>query len=86
MFHFPKWTEIYFGSDMTEYFRIQNLLRNESVRLKTKEENYRGRMSMNVITGGNPSALNRSGLNNRYTILVRQEDEYKARELIDMKN
>ena len=86
MFHFSKWTEIYFGSDMTEYFRIQNRLRNEGVKFKTKEENTRDRMSMDTITGGNPLALNNVGLADNYTILVRQEDEYKARELIGMRN
>lgn len=85
MFRFPRWVEIYFGNDRAEYFRIQNRLRNEGVKFKTKEENYRDRMSMGAITGGSPLGLNNVGLADNYTILVRQEDEYKARELIDRK-
>lgn len=86
MFSFSKWVEVYFGNDTTEYFRIQNVLRESSIKFKTKTDNYRDRMSMDVITGGNPAAINNVGLNNSYKISVKEDDEYKARELIYKRN
>lgn len=79
---FTKWAEIYVGSDTEEYFGIQNLLRDNGVRFRSKTESPRGRMSTDVITGGSPAALNGVGLKDQYTILVREADEHRARELL----
>lgn len=87
MFDFLKWREIYFGRDINEFFRIQNLLRNESIEFKTKTENNGNRLANDVILGEGSIGLSRAGIKStgNYTILVKQAHLSKA-SLIIQKN
>lgn len=86
MFGHPKWVEIYFGSNLEEFFRIQNRLQAEGMPYKTKSDDCSGRMSTETVFGASPAAVNRVGLKNNYTILVKEEDEPKARDVLREKH
>ena len=66
---FARYIEIYTTLDMEKYYRV-------------KSTNNQLRLSLNNVRGTNPALLRDSGVKNTYSISVKKEDEYKARQLI----
>ena len=82
---FFLWTELYGGMDYKEYTRIQNLMDANSIPIKTKIKNLRGRMADNVRFGGNPLVTNTVGvcsMNEEYRIKVKKNDYEKAKTIL----
>lgn len=82
---FFLWTELYGGMDYKEYTRIQNLMDANSIPIKTKIKNLRGRMADNARFGGNPLVTNTVGIcsmNEEYRIKVKKNDYEKAKAIL----
>ena len=65
---FARYIEIYTTLDMEKYYRVKNIFAENKIPYKD--------------TSTNPALLRDSGVKNTYSISVKKEDEYKARQLI----
>lgn len=79
---FAKYIEIYATLDMEKYFRVKNILAENKISYKDTSINNQLRLSLNNVRGTNPALLRDSSVKNTYSISVKKEDEYKARQLI----
>lgn len=85
-FFFSRWQEVFFGTDPEQFFRCQNLLRDNRIPFKTKTSNRAFREAMNNLDGRS-SALTRvrplqSGSGDEYRILVDRRDAQAAEFLL----
>ena len=82
---FFSWIELYSGMNYKEYTRIQSLMDANSIPIKTKIKNLRGRMADNARFGGNPLVTNTVGvcsMNEEYRIKVKKNDYEKAKTIL----
>ena len=67
---------------MEKYYRVKNIFAENKIPYKDTSTNNQLRLSLNNVRGTNPALLRDSGVKNTYSISVKKEDEYKARQLI----
>ncbi len=79
---FTRYIQIYTTLDMEKYFRVKNLLAENNVPYKDTSTNNQLRLSLNNVRGNNPAFLRDSSVKNIYSISVKKEDEYRARQII----
>ena len=79
---FARYIEIYTTLDMEKYYRVKNIFAENKIPYKDTSTNNQLRLSLNNVRGTNPALLRDSGGKNTYSISVKKEDEYKARQLI----
>ena len=65
---------------MEKYYRVKNIFAENKI--PYKDTNNQLRLSFYNVRGTNPALLRDSGVKNTYSISVKKEDEYKARQLI----
>lgn len=65
-----------------KYYRVKNIFAENKIPYKDTSTNNQLRLSLNNVRGTNPALLRDSGVKNTYSISVKKEDEYKARQLI----
>ena len=79
---FARYIEIYTTLDMEKYYRVKNIFAENNIPYKYTSTNNQLRLSLNNVRGTNPALLRDSGVKNTYSISVKKEDEYNARQLI----
>lgn len=52
-----SWIEIYSGMNYEDFIRIENIMENNLIKIKTKVKSNRNRLSNDVVLGGNPLIL-----------------------------
>ena len=79
---------------MEKYYRVKNIFAENKIPYKDTSTNNQLRLSLNNVRGTNPALslnnlrgdnpvlLRDSSIKNTYSISVKKEDEYKARQLI----
>ena len=67
---------------MEKYFRVKNILAENNIPYKDTSTNNQLRLSFNNIRGDNPALSRMDAVKNIYTISVKKEDEYRARQII----
>lgn len=75
------WIEIYRSMIYSDYMRVKKILEDNKIDMKIKVNDLRGRMSGNVVAGGNPLILNSAGqnrMNQEYIVMVKRKDKDKA--------
>lgn len=83
---FSRWQEVFFGTDSEQFFRCQNLLRDNGIPFKTKTTSRAFREAMNNSGRQNPY-LTRirplgTGSGDEYRILVDKQDAHAAEFLL----
>ncbi len=79
---FTRYIQIYTTLDMEKYFRVKNILAENNIPYKDTSTNNQLRLSLNNVRGINPILSRTDSAKNIYTISVKKEDEYRARQII----
>ena len=79
---FTRYIQIYTTLDLEKYFQVKNILAENNISYKDTSTNNQLRLSFNNIRGENPALSRTDAVKNIYTISVKKEDEYRARQII----
>ena len=79
---FTRYIQIYTTLDLERYFRVKNILAENNIPYKDTSTNNQLRLSFNNVRGDNSALSRTDAVKNIYTISVKKEDEYRARQII----
>ena len=79
---FTRYIQIYTTLDMEKYFQVKNILAENNIPYKDTSTNNQLRLSLNNVRGTNPILSLTDSIKNIYTISVKKEDEYRARQVL----
>lgn len=79
---FTRYIQIYTTLDLERYFRVKNILAENNIPYKDTSTNNQLRLPFNNVRGDNSALSRTDAVKNIYTISVKKEDEYRARQII----